>query len=261
MISHILLIFTRILEGYSVFRDGVPTTDTISSDLSGYPLSGNYYYSRLIEGGVHDSSPLQRALVDPSYPTLTANATQEIVPNEVNTFMIDGGRVTFSSCDISFQFTSISYDSMVSQSSVYNLSSFPTENYFARLSSAGTIYVRNAYTKEVKPLQTTFNYLSTILLSSVYSELSDIHSFEIVGDTIFIQTKNNLIIQKILFENGSFVNSKKSTHVTSFNNNPYQKISKRFKKKDKVYYALIDTDTYPISNNNFKIYEYIISNV
>jgi hypothetical protein len=75
-----------------------------------------------------------------------------------------------------------------------------------------------------------------------------------VGDIMFIQTNNNFIVQKILFENGNFVNPKKSTYVTSFNNNPYQKISKRFKKKDKVYYALIDTDTYPISSNNFKMY-------
>jgi len=244
----------QILEGYSVFRDGVPVTDTISSDLSGYPLSGTYYYSRLIEGGVHDSSPLRRALVDPSYPTLTANATQEIVPNETTTFMIDGGKATFSLCDTPFQFPSIYYDPTVLQSSVYNLSSSPTENYFTRLSSTGTLYVRNAYTKEVKPFQTTFNYLSTTLLSSVYNELSGIHSFEIVGDTMFIQTNNNLIAQKILFENGDFVNPKESTYVTTFNANPYQKISKRFKKRDKVYYALIDTDTYPISSNNFKMY-------
>ena len=244
----------QILEGYSVFRNGIPTIDTISSDLSGYPLSGTYYYSRLIEGGIHDSSPLQRALVDPSYPTLTANATQEIVPNETTTFMIDGGRVTPSLCDIQFQFPSIYYDPTVLQSSVYNLSSSPTENYFTRLSSAGIIYVKNTYTKEVKPFQTTFNYLSTTLLSSVYRELSGIHSFEIVGDTMFIQTKNNLIIQKILFENGEFVNPNKSTYVTSFNDNPYQKISKRFKKKDKVYYAKLDVETYPVLNNNFKIY-------
>ena len=244
----------QILEGYSVFRTGVPVTDTISSDLSGYPLSGTYYYSRLIEGGVHDSSPLQRALVDPSFPTLTANATQEIVPDETTTCMIDGGKVTNSSCDTPFQFPSIYYDPTVLQNSVYNLSSTPTENYFTRLSSTGTIYVRNTYTKEVKPLQTTFSYLSTTLLSSVYNELSGVSSFEVVGDTMFIQTENNLITQKILFENGEFVNPKESIYVTSFNDNPYQKVSKRFKKKDRVYYALIDTDTYPITSNDFKIY-------
>jgi hypothetical protein len=168
--------------------------------------------------------------------------------------MIDGGKATFSLCDTPFQFPSIYYDPTVLQSSVYNLSSSPTENYFTRLSSHGTLYVKNAYTKEVKSFTTTFNYLSTTLLSSVYNELSGIHSFEIVGDIMFIQTNNNFIVQKILFENGNFVNPKKSTYVTSFNNNPYQKISKRFKKKDKVYYALIDTDTYPISSNNFKMY-------
>jgi hypothetical protein len=244
----------QILEGYSVFRNGIPTTDTISSDLSGYPLSGTYYYSRLIEGGIHDSSPLQRALVDPSYPTLTANATQEIVPNETTTFMIDGGKATNSLCDTPFQFPSIYYDPTVLQSSVYNLSSSPTENYFTRLSSHGTLYVRNAYTKEVKPLQTTFSYLSTTLLSSVYNELSGVSSFEVVGDTMFIQTDNNLIVQKILFDNGAFVNPKESTYVTSFNDNPYQKVSKRFKKKDKVYYARLDVETYPVVGNNFKIY-------
>jgi hypothetical protein len=208
----------------------------------------------LIEGGIHDSSPLQRALVDPSYPTLTANATQEIVPDEVNTFMIDGGKATNSLCDIQFQFPSIYYDPTVLQSSVYNLSSSPTENYFTRLSSHGTIYVRNAYTKEVKSLQTTFSYLSTTLLSSVYNELSGVSSFEVVGDTIFIQTDNNLIAKKILFDNGAFVNPKKSTYVTSFNDNPYQKVSKRFKKKDKVYYARLDVETYPVVSNDFKIY-------
>lgn len=244
----------QILEGYTVFRNGIPATDTISSDLSGYPLSGTYYYSRLIEGGVHDSSPLQRALVDPSYPTLTANATQEIVPDETTAYMIDGGGVASRLCDIQFQFPSIYYDPTVLQSSVYNLSSTPTENYFTRLSSTGTIYVRNAYTKEVKPLQTAFDYLSTTLLSSVYRELSGVRSFEIVGDTMFIQTDNNFIAQKILFENGQFVNPKESTYITTYNENPYQKISKRYKKKDRVYYARLDVETYPVSGSNFKIY-------
>jgi hypothetical protein len=106
----------------------------------------------------------------------------------------------------------------------------------------------------VKTLQTTFNYLSTTLLSSVYNELSGVHSFEVVGDTMFIQTDNNIIVQKILFENGEFVNPKESTYVTTFNANPYQKISKRFKKNNKVYYARLDVETYPVVGNDFKIY-------
>lgn len=244
----------QILEGYRFQFNGGPVTDDISSDLSAYPSSGSFYYSRLIEGGVHDLSPLQRALTDPLYPTLSANATLEIISDDINTFMFDGGVISDTSCDIKFELPKIYYDPTVLENSSYVLSSETDHNLYERLSSSGMIYVKNSHTKEVKPLTNHFKYLSTTLSTPIYQSLSSVNSFEIVGDVMFVETENYFIIQKILFEEGEFINPKKTTHTHTFNSNPYQKISKRFKKGNKVYYVLVDVETYPIPDNNFKIY-------
>ena len=246
----------QLLDGVFFLNNDIPYTDTISSDLSAYPDSGSFYYSRLIEGGIHTESPLQRALLDASYPTLTADLTQDIKPDETNTFSIDSGfyiRDIFP--DISLENFGIYYDPTVFETSVYSLTSSETDNYFNRSELNGKLYVRNSYNKSVVPLEEALPYFSTTFELSTYTEIvSGVKKFEIVDDILCLETDNNFIITKVLFENGEFTDPKNTTFITKLNNTPFQKISNRFKHGNSIYYALVNIDEYPATTNNFKIY-------
>ena len=80
------------------------------------------------------------------------------------------------------------------------------------------------------------------------------NSFEIVNDVLFIETENNFIITKISFTDGEFIDPKAPSYIIKHNENPFQKISKRYKKDNKVYYAVLNVEEYPPISNNFKIY-------
>lgn len=245
----------QVLDGVFIFDDDMPYVDTISSDLSAYPDSGSFYYSKLIEGGVHTTSPLQRALVDASYPTITADATQEVIPDGVTTFMIDGGKINTKFEDISFDLPHVYYDPTVIETSIYSISSTYTNTFYDRYQLVGGIYVRNSYDKTVLKIEDALSYFSSTFPLSVYNEiLSGVNSFEIVNDVLFIETENNFITTKIEFSNGVFTNPKTTTYTIKHQENPFQKLSKRFKKDDKVLYAVLNVEEYPPTSNNFKIY-------
>lgn len=245
----------QIIDGVFISDTENPYPDTISSDLSAYPNGGEFYYSRLIEGGVHTTSPLQRALLDPSYPSLTANASKNVFYDGLSTFLIDANKITTIYEDPVFEVSSIYYDPTVLNTSVYTLSSEEYTNYFERLDTRGSLYVRNASTKKVKKIEEEFQHFSSIFSQSVYNEiLSAVNNFEIVNDVLFIETDNNFIITKILYENGVPTNPKKTSYVIPHSTTPFHKISKRYKIGNKVYFSIIETEVYPLSSNNFKIY-------
>jgi hypothetical protein len=245
----------QILEGFNI-SDGVnPYPDTISSDLSVYPSSGQFYYSKLIEGGIHTASPLQRALLDPLNPSLSADATQEIISDGVNTFLINGGEFFQSFPDFNFELPSAYYDPTVNVTSSYVLSTSNLNNYYERYTTKGKLFVRNAYTNEVKSLEDTFSYFSSIFPLSTYNEMiSGVSNFEIVNDVLFIETDNNLIITKISFNDGEFVDPKTSYRIIKHNINPFNKISNRYRNGNKVYFSLLDITEYPPTSNNFTIF-------
>jgi hypothetical protein len=245
----------QVLDNVFITDGDTPYIDTISSDLSSYPANGVYYYSRLIDGGLHSVSPLIRAVLDPSHPTFVADATQDLKPDGVNSFLIDGAKINSYFPDVSFDTPTIYYDPTVLETSVYTLSSEDSKNFYGRYTVDGSIYVRNVVDKTVKRLDESFTYFSSSFPLSVYTELlTAVNSFEIVNDVIFIETTNNLVITKILFVDGNFVDPKAATFVIPHNDNPFQKISKRFKINNKVFFTLLNVDEYPVNYPNFKIY-------
>jgi hypothetical protein len=233
----------QTLEGLYMMDGETFYVDAASSDLSSFELSGNFYYSELIEGGVYSSSPLVRALKDTSFPTITANMIPNIYPDDTNTFMIDGALFGSVYPDFSPTISQIYYDDTVLKSSEYVLSSAPVKNLYERLDLNGKLYVRNSYTMEISPLQSELTYLTNVLALSVYAEsLSAVKKFDVVSDILTIETENNLIITKLVFENGEFLTPTKQTYVIEHGGN----ISNRYSKDGNIYFTLIDN----LSSNN-----------
>lgn len=227
----------QILEGLFIMDGNSPYVDAASSDLSSFELSGNFYYSRLVEGGINSSAPLRRALLDSNFPTITANMNQNIFPDEENTFMIDGAFFGSDYPDFSPTLSQIYYDSTVLNPSEYVLSASPTKNLYERFGLNGKLYVRNAYTMDISPFESELTYLTNVLPLSVYAEsLSAVKRFEIVADILTIETANNLIITKLEFENGVFLTPVKQTYTITHNGY----ISNRYNRDGNIYFTIIN---------------------
>jgi hypothetical protein len=233
----------QTLEGLFIMDGDTPYIDAASSDLSSFELSGNFYYSRLIEGGINSSSPLRRALNDSRFPTITANMTQNVFPNELSTFMIDGAWFGSDYPDFSPTISQIYYDNTTLKSSEYVLSSAPVQNLYNRFNLNGKLYVRNSYTMEISPFESELSYLTSVLPLSVYTEsVSAVKRFDIISDILTIETGNNLIITKLIFEDGEFLTPTKQTYIIQHNGN----ISNRYSKDGNIYFTTIRS----LSSNN-----------
>lgn len=236
------------------FSDGdVPYIDTVSSDLSAYEYSGSYYYSVLLEGGVNNLTKPQRALLDPLFPSLTANLSLNLLPNGLSSFMVDGQFFSSDYEELSPLIPTIRYDDTVLKNSEYILSASSTNNLYDRLTLKGELYVRNSYTMKVSKIGSEMGYLSGVLPLSAYTEcLSAVESFDLNEDLMIIKTENNLIFTPIEFENGIFNIPSKQTFNFSFNKTPFNKITNTYKKDNLVYFAILN-QIEPISMNNIRI--------
>jgi hypothetical protein len=233
----------QTLEGLFIMDGDTPYIDAASSDLSSFELSGNFYYSRLIEGGINSSTPLRRALLDARFPTITANMTQNIFPNELSTFMIDGASFGSDYPDFSPTISQIYYDNTTLKSSEYVLSSAPVRNLYDRFNLNGKLYVRNSYTMDISPFESELSYLTSVLPLSVYTEsVSAVKRFDIISDILTIETENNLIIIKLIFEDGEFLIPTKQVYTVQHNGN----ISNRYNKDGNIYFTTIES----LSSNN-----------
>jgi hypothetical protein len=232
--------------------------DPISSDLYVFPGSDQYYYQTLLESGVNNSITLQRGLLDSSYPSLTANMTQSVrISGSNDVFELDGGNF-LDDFAIDYSLDSNGYE-LLDKSPEFSTSFIELSSNFEYLNSKidllGKIFVKNSFSKEVKPLLEAIPYLSSKHPQSVMNELSGrIHSFEISRDTLFIQTSSNLVIEKIRFDGLNFINPNSTNTRLSFNSNKFNKISNRFKVKDDVYYCVLETLNQSITSNNFILY-------
>lgn len=220
-----------------------PYIDSFSSDLSGFELSGDYYYTELVEGGIHRTSPLQRALLDVTQPSITANLTQNIIPDYTTSYLVDGMYFTSKYEELLPTIPKVYYDDTVTESSVYTVSSSPTNNYYDRCDLTGSLYVRNSYTLETSKIEDALTYLNSVLPSTVYNEvLSAVKKFEVYSDVLVIETENNLILTKINYDNGVFYTPKNQTFIKPHGG----KVSNRFAHNNKIYFTIIEN----VSSNN-----------
>jgi len=221
-----------------------------SSDLSAFSsLSSGFYYSTLIEGGIHNASTMVRALSDSLYPTITANATQTTRLSTLT--IIDGGVMgTYFDDLVSLTEEDKVFDTTVLNPTVYTLSTTPYDDNW---NIKGKIYVKNHNNREIEDLLTALPHLST-RYSTISTELStNVQSFDIVKDVLFIKTPNNLIIDKLFEIDSVLSNPKTNVFNLQHSTNQFDKVSNRFSVDGDVYFCKLSALSAD-STNNFIIY-------
>ena len=245
----------EILEGSGFKKpDGSFYSDPISSDLSAFPGTNKYYFSKLIEGGIHKLTPtVIRALKDPLYPSISGSFL-----NNYRSNIVECGLFT-DKYDFSIDFPSRDYLFIQSlDSTKYTQTSSISatiQSMFDRYDLNGNIYVKNITNKETYKIIDLFSYWSLKFPQNLMSELNgSVKSFDFVNDIIFIETENYFLADKIRYNDGKFKNPLTEGIYLQHSVNKFNKISNRFKINDDVYYCILDTLSSSLSSNNFIIY-------
>jgi hypothetical protein len=239
----------RYIDGGFITRPNLtPYPDSVSSDLSAFEYStDSFYYNTLIDGGIYDNNPLQRALLDPLYPSLSANFTIFEKTSTFNT--VDCG---YFSENIPEFYDVLNYKIFINTSN--NCTQLLSPSSFNSLN--GVLMIKNTSTKEILPLMECLPYIQFRYNNIIISELDNILTFDSVFDSIMIESENYFIIEKINFSDGVFQDPKNTIIYLTHNQTPYNKISNRFKVDNIVYYCLLDSvgSSY---NNDLIIYPHI----
>jgi hypothetical protein len=239
----------RIIEGaYMADSRDIPYIDSVSSDLSAFSTSTDpFYFNTLIEGGIHTST--QRALLDATQPTLTANFTEYSRLSGLVT--VDGGN--FNSGDFGIDLKRIDYVYVDEESSNKTVLLSASEYFGEYEPDCGRIYIKNSKTREVLPLTVALGYLSTKYSPDVFQEIVDsVISFEIILDVLFIETTSYLIVDKIEPSGNIFKEPRVPSLIISKNLNNFERISNRFRIKNKVFY--IRTKNITLDDESMYIY-------
>ena len=248
---------------YFKFSDSEDLASTLSTDLSAFTSSfedggGSYYFTELIEGGVaqYDGSPLSiskttiiRALSDTTFSTTSGDFTlnprlsggKGNSGNDVQN--LEGGLFTDN---IIFEFApsieEFVYNDQVFVNTETLTISADKESFFSKEKHLGKIYVKNAsITPTLSPVQEltkTLPYISTKYNTTICNELStSVNNFDIVYDTLFIETSSYFVIEKTEYSNNGFVNPDTLGISLSHSSDFYNKLSNRFKVGNDIFYC------------------------
>lgn len=220
--------------------------DSISSDLSTFSTSttGVYYFSELFEAGVFTAVPYVRPLVDALYTGITARFTQSVRVSGDNGVddvdcalfktIIPIERDLFNLDTISLDLTAVNPQSVTQ----YVSSNSTTADLVTRDATNGVLYIKDRNGK-VDTLLNTLPYLSNRYTTNVIAQLSScVRDFDVVYDTLFIQTSSLLVIDKVTDTNSSD-SLLTEGRVIQYNANPFNKLSNRYKVDSNVYFATL----------------------
>jgi hypothetical protein len=228
--------------------------DSISSDLSAFDKSftlglSSFYYDTLVDAGIYSSDPLQRALLDPLYPSISANLTKTTKTSALE--IVDGGYIGTYFPPLKYTSPDYIYIDSLYSPSQYAISSFPIIDGYEL---NGKLMIKNTANKSVNTLLNTLPYINTKYSSNILDELqNNILKFDISNDILFIETPSYLTINKLVYLNGEFTDPKKISYSIEHSTNNFDKISNTFKSVfDVYYYKLVIYES--ISDNNFVIY-------
>jgi len=221
-----------------------------SSDLSAFSaLSSGFYYSDLIEGGIHSISPMVRALSDSAYPTIVANATQTTRLSTLT--VIDGGEIgTYFDNLISLTEVDTVFDQTILNPTQYSLSTIP---YDPDWNLNGKIFVKNHSNRLVYKLEEALPHILTRYASASSELVNNIQDFQISKDVLVIKTPSFLIIDKLVEDNGVFINPKTNIFQLTHSTNQFDKVSNRFSTDSGIYFCRLSALSSDITNN-FSIY-------
>jgi hypothetical protein len=233
----------NIVEGGYILNDDIPYDDAVSSNLSSFETStGSFYYTTLREFALHTAAPLQRALLDPSYPSLTGDLTEFIRSSAV----VDGGFLGNPlKFELPFTFTNYMYDE-----SFTNITEFEPENV---PDFTNNLYIRNTSSRNVATILNTLPYLTSKYTSDIVSEMDgSINNYDLVNDNLFLETTNYLTINKLIMEDGEFIDPRTPAIYRDHSLGDFDKISNRYKVGNFVYYCKMQALS--TSDNNFTLY-------
>ena len=244
---------------YFMFSDTEALVDPIQSGLSAYTDSAaQFYFSDLVDAGIgySNATPMGatifRALCDDTNAwteSLSGNFSFNVRlsgDNEVKNY--DGARFTDN---IVFNYAQASenfdYKDEVYSTTSYSAVQSASESLFNSRDHVGKIYVKNVGVAPdwpaVRELTQALSYLSTKYNSTIVNELStSVTNFDIVYDTLFIETSSYLVIEKTNYNQKEFISPGIYTNTLSINTNFFDKVSNRLKVDNNVYYCRMARD-------------------
>ena len=276
--------------GAFTFLDGSTLPDPLSGIGPGYPASSNYYYTVLAEGTFPEDIALTTEQVvlsnitsEADFLIITENSTPDFT-QDINYYLSAGGSYTnyeggyftdevvlpndFNYTD-NFRFLDTADpDGSTVLSDLSSSSVILTRE--EKKSLDGMLYVKNGTYSTSEPVSAALKGLVSKYSAAVQNQINnELVDFDIIQNTIFLETKSNLIIDKIIHTDGKFIAP--TTVNTFFSVNSAKGIetfTNRFyiEETDKVYFARFKSiDTCEGIADNFKavypeIYEYSIVN-
>lgn len=260
---------------YFKFSDDEALSEPIRTGLSSFTDSAlQFYFSELIEAGIgyyDNASTVVRALCDDTgpgtayvpgialYGGLSGDFTYSVRQSGDNGVKnYDGGLFTDN---IIFDYTPgnerFDYRDEVYDTTVITTATTAAESFFDKRDHTGKIYVKNISLApgdpNVKELTDTLTYLASKHSNTIGHQLStSVVNFDIIYDTLFIETSDYLVIEKTETENNYFVSPNTSAISLSGNTNFFQKFSNRFRVDNSVFYCRMKQEQ--IDFKDIKIY-------
>ena len=276
--------------GAFTFLDGSKLPNPLTGLGPGFPASTNYHYTVLAEGTYPtpvniqtEQTPLSDITTESDFNVIAENSELTFA-TDIKYYLSAGGQYKRYDGGYFTDNVVLPNDFIYSDNYRYLDSTDPRgSTVLSNLSSSnasltkeeqrtlmGNLYIKNgAYsTSEVlsSALNKTLAKYSTTIQNQINYELLD---FDIIQNTIFLQTRSNLIIDKISYKDGAF--TQPSTINTTFSvnsSNMVEVFTNRFynEKTGKVYFARFKdnaNDTCAPLADNYKavypeIYEYNI---
>ncbi len=179
--------------------------------------SSEYYYNIGIESSVggYSNGLMERGLSGTG-TNFKPNFNNNYVLSSLKYKDFDAGFIT-DTCDEDFDFnkqTNITIEQLLTTSFTISSQtvSADNKNFFDIKNSYGTMYVKDVVSGEIKTL---LESLSVQFRNKYDDDFSEILDFNIFNDFIWIRTKNNLIFEKIQYEDNKFVYSGTSNSFLS----------------------------------------------
>lgn len=261
-------VFVRIKEGGGFAEiDNSVLPDPLFADYEDYPDPTLYYYTELIEGGISQLYPIiERAyfpnildeFYDPLLSEISSDPYYNIVTDQSNADFgldlkwvlsassgyYDGGYFTDNQV---FEEPESEYISGIAEGSTTVLSNLSgtdvNKAQIEKRNLQGKIYVKNQTYSYSLPLSTALYNIYQKYNSNVREEIySTPKDLEIIYDNIIVQTNNYLVFDKIVYQDGNFVNP--GTKNTYYKRENYlQSFSNRFfnEKQKTITFCITDT--------------------
>lgn len=268
--------------GSLAFLNSTPLPEPLTAWDPGYPGPLNYYYNILAEA----TFPVDVDLITERIP-LSTLATEEleldIITGETEFDFTTDVKFYLSATNFNYRYYDCGYftdevilpndfnyekeyryiDAVDSRAStalaISSTGSLLTKE--ERRLLAGSLFVKNQSYSTSSPLQSALNITFSKYNEAVQTDIfNNVIDFDIIGDNIFLETPNNLVIEVINYNGSTFTRSSNNNTLFSINSaDRLDTISNRFfvERSNKVYFSKFTS----VSADNAKNYWSVIPNI